>query len=88
MIMSAVLAVALGLAPVKDSGSPQLVRFNEADVASQVGRYRQFTGKDGKTHLRGFDRLGRAYDIAVDANGHVEGEVGEWHVSYDVTDPA
>ena len=66
MMMSAVVAVALGLTPVKDSASPQLVTFDEAQIARQVGRYRQFTGKDGKTHLRGFDRLGRAYDLAID----------------------
>jgi len=87
MIISAVVAVALGLTPVKESGAPQLVRIDDRTAAA-IGRYQQFTGKDGKTHVRGFDRLGRAYDLAIDSKGHVEGEVGDWHVTYDVSDAA
>jgi len=88
MMMSAVVAVALGLAPVKDSASPQVVTFDDAQIAHQIGRYQQFTGKDGKTHLQGFDRIGRGYDLAIDSNGHVTGEVGIWDVSFDVKDAA
>ena len=88
MIMSAVVAVALGLTPVKESDSPQVVTFDEAQIAPQIGRYQQFTGKDGKTHVRGFDRLGRAYDLAIDSNGHVTGEAGNWYVTFDVRDAA
>ena len=87
MIISAIVAVALGLTPVKESSAPQLVEVDQKTVAA-IGRYSQFTDKDGRTHVRGFDRLGRAYDIAIDSNGHVEGDVGDWHVVYDVTDAA
>ena len=88
MMMSAVVAVALGLTPVKDSTSTQVVTFDEAQIGRQIGRYRQFTGKDGKTHVRGFDRLGRPYDLAIDSNGHVTGEGGNWYVTFDVRDTA
>jgi hypothetical protein len=75
------------LTPVKESKSPQFVQVDDK-VAAQIGRYRQFTGRDGRTHVRGFDRLGRAYDIAIDSKGHVDGQVGDWQVSFDASDPA
>jgi hypothetical protein len=87
MIISAVVAVALGLTPVKESRAPQLVMV-DASTAAAVGRYKQFIGKDGKTHVRGFDRLGTPYDIAIDSKGHVEGEVGNWYVTFDAADAA
>lgn len=86
MLMSAVVAVALGLAPVKESSSAQLVRFDEAAIAQQIGRYEQFVGKDGLTHIRGFDQLGRSYDLTIDGKGHVEGRAGSWDVSFQVAD--
>jgi len=88
MMISAVVAVALGLTPVKDSGERQFVQVDQAKVAAQIGSYRQFQGKDGRTHVAGFDRLGRAYDIAIDSNGHVEAEVGDWYVTFDAADAA
>lgn len=87
MMISTVVAVALGLTPVNESKSPQLVQVDDK-VAAEIGRYQQFTGRDGRTHVRGFDRLGRAYDIAIDVKGHVDGEVGDWFVSFDAADPA
>jgi hypothetical protein len=87
MMISTVVAVALGLTPVKESKSPQLVQLDDK-VAAQIGRFQQFTGRDGRTHVRGFDRLGRAFDIAVDSKGHVDGQVGDWLVSFDASDPA
>jgi hypothetical protein len=88
MIIGTVVAVALGLTPVKESKSPQLVQVDEAKIAAEIGRYTQSVGKDGKTHIRGFDRLGRAYDLTIDANGHVQGDAGAWYVSFDVKDAA
>ncbi|HLO21438.1 MAG TPA: hypothetical protein VK192_13195 [Sphingomicrobium sp.] len=88
MMISAIVAVALGVTPVNESTAPQLVRVDEAKIAAQIGRYRQSQGKDGKTHVRGFDRLGRSYDIAIDSKGHVTGEVGNLYVTFDVADPA
>lgn len=88
MIITTLVAVAIGLTPIKESSSPQLVKVDEAKIASQLGHYRQYTGKDGRTHISGFDRLGRAYDLAVDSKGHVEGQVGDWVVSFDAADAA
>jgi hypothetical protein len=87
MLISTIVAVALGVTPVKESRSPQLVQVDEARIALQVGRYQQSRDKDGKMHVRGFDQLGRAYDLAIDATGHVDGRVGDWNVSFDVRDP-
>ncbi len=87
MMMSAVVAVAVGLTPVKESRTPQLVNVND-EVTAQIGRFSQSVGRDGKTHVRGFDRLGRAYDLAIDGKGHVSGEVGNWEVTFDVADPS
>jgi hypothetical protein len=88
MLIGTVVAVALGLAPMNESKTPQLVQVDEAKIAAQIGRYTQKVGRDGKTHIRGFDRLGRAYDLTMDANGHVQGDVGVWYVSFDVKDAA
>ena len=88
MLISAVVAVALGLTPANESKTPQLIQIDEAKIAVQIGRYEQFQGKDGKTHVRGFDRLGRAYDLAIDSKGHVQGQVGFWDVTFDVSEPA
>ena len=88
MMISAIVAVALGVAPVNETKVPQLVSVNETKIAAQIGRYRQTVGRDGKTHVRGFDRLGRSYDLAIDSKGHVTGEVGNLYVTFDVADPA
>jgi hypothetical protein len=84
MIMNAVLAVALGLAPVKPGLSAQVIRYNPAEYAALIGRYSQSTDRSGTTRLAGFDRrTGRPFDIAVASNGHVEGTVGEMYVTFD-----
>lgn len=88
MMINAIVAVALGVAPVNETKAPQLVQIDEAKIAAQIGRYRLSQGKDGKTHVRGFDRLGRSYDLAIDSKGHVTGEAGNLYVTFDVADPA
>jgi hypothetical protein len=85
MMMSTVVAVALGLTPVQ-SEAPQVVRVDEAKMAAKVGRYTQSVDKYGKTRLRGYDPLGRTYDLAIDSNGHVQGEVGNFSVTFDIKD--
>ena len=88
MIIGAVVAVALGLTPVTESKSPQVVRVDEAKIAAGIGRYQQYAGKDGMTHVRGFDRLGRAYNLTIDSKGHVQGQVGNMDVTFEVADAA
>jgi len=89
MIMNAVLAVALGLAPVKSGQQVQVIQYNATDYAGLIGRYHQSTDRSGTTHLTGFDRLtGRPFDIAVADNGRVEGTVGELYVTFKVSQRA
>ncbi len=82
MLLSTILAVALGYAPVKD-GATQIVR-PDRQAEQMIGRYRQTVDKNGRTHVRGFDRLGRAYDLTLDQSGDVEGTVGTWDIAFHV----
>ena len=89
MIMNAVLAVALGLAPMKSGQEVQVIQFNPSDYSGLIGRYNQSTDRGGTTHLSGFDRLtGRPFDIAVAKDGRVEGTVGETYVTFNVSEGA
>jgi hypothetical protein len=89
MIMNAVLAVALGLAPVQAGTSVQSFQYRAADYDGLIGRYSQSVDRRGTTHLRGFDRLtGQPFDIAVAKDGRVEGNVGETYLTFTVTEGA
>jgi len=89
MIMNAVLAVALGLAPVKSGQEVQVIQYNPSDYSGLIGRYNQSTDRGGTTHLSGFDRLtGRPFDIAVAKDGRVEGTVGETYITFNVSEGA
>jgi hypothetical protein len=81
MLMSTVVAVALGLAPVSQDGSVN------GDYSAAVGRYSQTIDAQGKTHARGFSRqTGAPYDVAMDKDGNVEAQVGDWIVTFRVRD--
>jgi hypothetical protein len=87
MLMTTVLAVALGYSTV-NGPEIQTVTIGP-DSANMVGSYSQSIGRDGKTHLRGFDhRTGRPFDLTVATDGRVEGSVGGWDISFQVSDPA
>ena len=89
MIMNAVLAVALGLAPVKSGQEVQVIQYNPSDYSGLISRYNQSTDRGGTTHLSGFDRLtGRPFDIAVAKDGRVEGTVGDTYVTFRVSEAA
>ena len=89
MIMNAVLAVALGLAPVNPRLETQVIQFNPTDYAGLLGRYQQSVDRHGNTRLTGYDRLtGRPFDIAVGKNGQVEGTVGETYITFTVSEAA
>jgi len=89
MIMNAVLAVALGLAPMKSGQEVQVIQYNPSDYSGLIGRYNQSTDRGGTTHLSGFDRLtGRPFDIAVAKDGRVEGTVGDTYVTFSVSEAA
>jgi hypothetical protein len=89
MLMNAVLAVALGLAPMKAGQNVQVIHYNPSDYTGLIGRYSQSTDRRGVTHLSGFDRLsGKPFDIAVAQDGQVEGTVGDMYVTFHVSEGA
>ena len=85
MLMSTVVAVALGVVPV--SSDPAIVTA-DTDFSSRIGRYTQRIDRRGTTHLRGADSNGRSYELVMDRNGNVEASVGEQVVSFRVTQGA
>ncbi|HEV2594868.1 MAG TPA: hypothetical protein VGU01_06680 [Sphingomicrobium sp.] len=74
MLMSTVIAVALGLTPAQDNNGVQLV---SGDYSTQIGRYSQFVDHRGKTHLNGIDRRGLRYEVVVDKHGNVEASLAD-----------
>ena len=89
MILNAVLAVALGLAPINPGQEVQVINYNPSDYAGLIGRYNRSTDRGGTTHLTGFDRVtGRPFDIAIAKDGRVEGTVGETYVAFSVSERA
>ena len=86
MLMTTVVAVALGLAPIKQDGS---VESSGDDYAAAVGNYSQTVDRNGTTHLRGFSRFtGAPYDLRVKSDGKVEGDVGSFYVTFNVKEVA
>jgi len=81
-MMTTVIAVALGLAPIPADGT---VPFVGADTEKMIGRYSETVDDTGTTHLRGVNRrTGQLYHITVNPYGRVEGSVGDWTVSFNV----
>jgi hypothetical protein len=86
MIMATVVAVALGVAPLKENGAAELVA---GDYSAQIGRYSQRIDVRGVTHLSGFSpRDGAPFDITVAPDGHVEATVGDRYVTFEISKPS
>jgi hypothetical protein len=83
MLISAVVAVALGVAPVDQVNPTQVI---SGDYSSQVGRYSKRIDARGTTYVRGTDRSGSGYEITVDRHGYVEASVGDRVVTFHVQD--
>jgi len=81
MMMTTVVAVALGLAPVSEGSVPQTV---SGDYSAAVGRYSQTVDRRGTNHVRGVDSRGVSYELVLDKRGYVEATVGERTVSFRV----
>lgn len=80
MLMTTVVAIALGYAPIDKDGSVQPSRDNYATI---VGTFTQTVDRDGSTRLRGFSRFtGAPYDLKVRPDGKVEGDVGNFYVTF------
>jgi len=81
MIISTVVAVALGLTPVGESAVAQII---DGDYSAAIGRYTQTVDRHGTTHVRGADARGVPYELIVDRNGYVEATVGDGVVNFRV----
>ena len=81
MMMTTVVAVALGLAPVNENSAAQTV---SGDYSAAVGRYSQTVDRRGTNHVRGVDSRGVSYELVLDKRGYVEATVGERAVSFRV----
>ena len=77
MMISAIVAVALGVAPVKRIRMrPQLVQVDEAKIAAQIGRYRRSqAGMERPMCAASTGSVDRTISRS-DSKGHVTGEVG------------
>jgi hypothetical protein len=83
MLMSTVVAVALGMAPIKQDGTVT------GDYSKIVGSYSQTVDKRGTTHLSGFHRItGAPFDLTIDKDGNVEGNVGEMMITFQAREAA
>lgn len=81
-MMTTIVAVALGLAPVGQDGTVQPI---SADQARSIGRYSESTDDTGTTHITGINRnTGQSFHLTVNPHGRVEGSVGEWVVTFQV----
>lgn len=85
-MMTTIVAVALGLTPVGHDGTVQPVND---DQARQIGRFSETTDDTGTTHLTGVNRdTGESFYLTVNPYGRVEGSVGNWSVTFQVSKAA
>lgn len=83
MLMSTIVAVTLGMAPIAQDGTVT------GDYSNIVGRYSQTIDRRGTTHLSGFHRVtGAPFEIAVDKDGNVEGIVGDMVITFKARETA
>ena len=80
MMMTTVVAVALGLTPV-NATEPQRLSSN---YPASVGRFSQSVDKRGTTHVRGYAPTGTPYELTMDRNGYVEASVADRVVTFRV----
>jgi hypothetical protein len=82
-MMSTIVAVALGLTPVGHDGTVQPI---SADQTRMIGRFTETTDDTGTTHLTGVNRnTGEQFYLTVNPYGRVEGSVGNWAVTFQVS---
>jgi len=84
VVISTVVAVALGVAPVDSNGVAQPLT---GDYSDRIGAFSQSVDRRGATHVRGRDARGVPYELVMDRNGYVDASVGEWVVSFRVKEP-
>ena len=72
MLMSTVVAVAIGVAPLKQGSAAETVA---GDFSNQIGTFSQRV-----------DRRGSSYEITLDRRGNVEANIGDSVVTFRVQD--
>jgi hypothetical protein len=83
MLMSTIIAVALGMAPINPDGTVS------GDYSKIIGRYSQSVDNRGKTYVHGFHAItGAPYELTMDRDGNVEATVGELIVNFQVKEGA
>jgi hypothetical protein len=86
-MMTTIVAVALGLTPIGHDGTVQPV--SEDQARSAIGRFSETTDDTGTTHLTGMNRkTGEQFYLTVNPYGRVEGSVGNWAVTFQVSKAA
>lgn len=80
MIIATVIAVALGITPIKEDGASQTVA---GQFDNLVGRYTQTTDSRGVIRIRGVQpRTGVSYVLTIDRTGFVHADIGEREVEF------
>ena len=81
--MNSIISIALGLTPVQADGT---VRAVDAAQTNVIGRFSESVDDTGTTHLMGVDpKTGKPYHLTVNPQGRVEGSVGDWVVTFQLT---
>jgi hypothetical protein len=81
-MMTTIIGVALGLAPVQGDGTVQPISKQDQNL---IGRFKESVDDTGTTHLRGVNRrTGEIFHITVNPYGRVEGSVGTKVVTFQV----
>ena len=84
MLMSTVIAVALGMAPVPDDATYTV----SGNYSARVGRFSETLDRRGNRHIKGYSPItGSPYDLIVHRDGRIEGQVGERVVTFRVSEP-
>jgi hypothetical protein len=81
MLTSAVVAIALGIAPVYLDGT---VAPSKDGYSSQVGSFRERVDSRGTRHVTGHDARGLPYQLVMSPDGFVEASTGETVVTFQV----
>lgn len=80
MIITTVIAVALGMTPINENAPQQTVR---GQFDSLVGSYSQTSDARGTIRVRGtHPRTGVPYTLTIDRTGLVHADIGEREVEF------
>jgi hypothetical protein len=82
-MMTTIVGVALGLTPIQADGTAQPISERDAKLISRLS---ETVDDTGTTHLKGVNRrTGEYFHLTVNPYGRVEGSVGNWVVTFQVS---